>query len=340
MIKQKYNKKLNKVFLNLENAINNSHIPSAVLGFIDINKNIIIKSKGYRQLIPSKKLVNNQTIFDLASLTKVIFTTHQILQLNSKNLIDLNAPIEEYLPDLSQYDYSSWERKVTIKECLSHSTPFPAVEPIYTRGNDPHTLKAYILQKRWKKNLPVYSDINFMLLGFILERLMKKNITNILSGYNFNFKPRGNNIAATEMCHWRNKIMVGKTHDENSFALKGAGHAGVFGKAEDLLLFAHDMLTSKNISNKHHKLIQTKIFKNRTYGWETAHKNWSGGNQCSKKTIGHTGFTGTGLWIDFQNKYAWTLLTNRVHPSRHKESQINSLRIIIGDKINQEFGKK
>jgi len=340
MINQKYIKKINKVFLYIDKAIDNSYIPSAVLGFIDINKNKIIKSKGYRQLLPSKKLVNNKTIFDLASLTKVIFTTHQILKLHSKNLIDLNAPIEEYLPDLSQYDYSSWERKVTIKECLSHSSPFPAVEPIYTRGNDPYTLKAYIMQKRWKKNLPVYSDINFILLGFILERIMSKNITKILSGYNFNYKPKGNNIAATEMCHWRNKIMLGQTHDENSFALKGAGHAGVFGKADDLLLFAYDMLISKNITAKHQKLIQTKVFKNRTYGWELANKNWSGGNRCSKKTIGHTGFTGTGLWIDFQNNYAWTLLTNRVHPSRHKNSQINSLRMKVGDMINQEFGKK
>ena len=168
MTNQIYSEKINKVFEDLDKAIYNSYIPSAVLGFIDINKNKIIKSKGYRQLFPLKKLVNNKTIFDLASLTKVIFTTHQILQLHSKNLIDLQAPIEEYLPDLSQYDYSSWERKVTVKECLSHSSPFPAVEPIYTRGNNPDTLKAYILQNRWKKNLPVYSDINFILLGFIL----------------------------------------------------------------------------------------------------------------------------------------------------------------------------
>jgi CubicO group peptidase (beta-lactamase class C family) len=100
------------------------------------------------------------------------------------------------------------------------------------------------------------------------------------------------------------------------------------------------MLISKNISDKHQKLIQKKVFKNRTYGWEIAHKNWSGGNNCSNKTIGHTGFTGTGLWIDFKNNYAWTLLTNRVHPSRHKDSKITSLRIKIGDKINQEFGTK
>ena len=100
MINQKYIKKINKVFLDIDIAIDNSYIPSAVLGFIDINKNKIIKSKWYRQLLPSKKLVNNKTIFDLASLTKVIFTTHQILKLHSKNLIDLNAPIEEYLPDL------------------------------------------------------------------------------------------------------------------------------------------------------------------------------------------------------------------------------------------------
>ena len=340
MINQDYTNKLNRVFLDVSNAIKKSYIPSAVLGFIDIRKNKIIQSKGHRQLFPSKKLVNNKTTFDLASLTKVIFTTHQILKLYSKNLIDLNAPIEEYLPDLGQYDYSSWERKVTIKECLSHSTHFPAVEPIYTKGNDPMTLKAYILQKKWKKNLPVYSDINFILLGFILERLLKKNIKNISSGYNFNFKPKGNNIAATEMCYWRNKIMLGETHDENSFALKGAGHAGAFGKADDLLTFAYDMLTKNNITEQHQQLIQTKVFKNRSYGWEIKNKDWSGGNNCSKKTIGHTGFTGTGLWIDFQKNFAWTLLTNRVHPSRHKESKIHLLRIKVGDAIIREFGRK
>ena len=332
-------KNLDKVFKDAEDLIEIGNIPCAVLGYIDINKNKSIKACGFRQLVPIKKTSNEKTIFDLASLTKVLFTTHKILKLNEIGQVDLDAPIAEYLPDLCQYNYNSWERKVTVKQCLNHSTPFPAVEPIYTYGNNPETLKAFILQKRWKKNNSTYSDINFIFLGLILERILKDKIKDIDTGYNFNFKPKGNNFASTEKCFWRNEVMCGKTHDENSYALNGAGHAGLFGNAESILDFAYDMLTGKNISRSHKNKIQEKSYKNRSIGWEVANTGWSGGKLCSDQTIGHTGFTGTGLWIDFKNELAWTLLTNRVHPSRHKISKIDSLRIKISDNIIRLFGK-
>ena len=332
-------KNLDKVFKDAEDLIEIGNIPCAVLGYIDINKNKIIKACGFRQLVPIKKTSNEKTIFDLASLTKVLFTTHKILKLNEIGQVDLDAPIAEYLPDLCQYNYNSWERKVTVKQCLNHSTPFPAVEPIYTYGNNPETLKAFILQKRWKKNNSTYSDINFIFLGLILERILKDKIKDIDTGYNFNFKPKGNNFASTEKCFWRNEVMCGKTHDENSYALNGAGHAGLFGNAESILDFAYDMLTGKNISRSHKNKIQEKSYKNRSIGWEVANTGWSGGKLCSDQTIGHTGFTGTGLWIDFKNELAWTLLTNRVHPSRHKISKIDLLRIKISDNIIRLFGK-
>ena len=311
-------------------------IPGAVFGVININKKKSIISDGYRQLINKKIKVNNATTFDLASLTKVLFTTHQILKLHSKKILNINDLVSLYIPDFCQYDYNSWERKVTIKECLSHHTNFPAVEPIYTYGNDPDTLRAFILQRRWKKNKSVYSDINFILLGIVLERIYKKNITKIPTGYNFSFNPLSKNIAATEICKWRNRIICGETHDENAFALKGSGHAGLFGNADSILNFAFDMLNNNNISIEHSKLIKNKIYKNRSCGWEVSYKNWSGGNYCSKETIGHTGFTGTGLWIDFKNKLAWTLLTNRVHPSRHTNSGIQELRSKVGDLVIQD----
>ena len=316
--------------------IQNKKIPGAVFGVINTKKKKTIISEGYRQLINKKVKVNNSTTYDLASLTKVLFTTHQILKLHNKKILDINDPISLYIPDLCQYDYNSWERRVTIKECLSHNTNFPAVEPIYTYGSKPETLKAFILQRRWKKHKSVYSDINFILLGIILERIFKKNITKIPTGYKFSFNPLSKNIAATENCNWRNRILCGETHDENSFALKGSGHAGLFGNADSILNFAFDMLKNINISAEHSKLIKNKIHKNRSCGWEVSFKNWSGGNFCSKETIGHTGFTGTGVWIDFKNKLAWILLTNRVHPSRHKDSGIQDLRSSIGDLVIQD----
>jgi CubicO group peptidase (beta-lactamase class C family) len=113
----------------------------------------------------------------------------------------------------------------------------------------------------------------------------------------------------------------------------------LFGNAESILDFAYDMLTGTNISKAHIKKIQEKSYKNRSIGWEVANDGWSGGNLCSNQTIGHTGFTGTGIWIDFKNEIAWTLLTNRVHPSRHKSSEINSLRVKISENIIRLFGK-
>ena len=99
------------------------------------------------------------------------------------------------------------------------------------------------------------------------------------------------------------------------------------------------MLNEINISRAHKNKIQEKSYKNRSIGWEVANSGWSGGNLCSNQTIGHTGFTGTGIWIDFKNEFAWTLLTNRVHPSRHKSSEINSLRVKISENIIRLFGK-
>ena len=113
------NQNLDKAFKDANNLIESGNIPCAILGYIDINKNKSIRASGYRQLVPMKKKITEETIFDLASLTKVLFTTHKILQLNESGQVDLNAPIAEYLPDLCQYNYNSWERKVTVKQCLS-----------------------------------------------------------------------------------------------------------------------------------------------------------------------------------------------------------------------------
>lgn len=338
MFKNNSKSKFQEVFQIAKEYIRKGKVPCAVLGLIDINKNSYISASGFKQIIPSKKIVNKNTIFDLASLTKVLFTTHQILKASSSGILDLDLPISKYVPDLCQYDYHSWERYVTLKQCLTHSTLFPAVEPIYTFGENPNTLKNYLLQKRWSKNKKVYSDINFILLGIVLERLTGIHIKDINTGYKFTFRPTKKNIASTEKCFWRNRIICGDVHDENSYALDGAGHAGLFGSVESILEFAYDMLKGNKITKTHQNLIKTKVYKNRSYGWEVSNKGWSGGNKCSKQTIGHTGFTGTGVWIDFKNGLAWTLLTNRVHPSRHVDSKIDEIRVKIGNKIIELFG--
>ena len=140
--------------------------------------------------------------------------------------------------------------------------------------------------------------------------------------------------AATERRTWRGRVIRGEVHDENAFALGGAsGHAGLFGTMDAVLDFALTLLDRTALSADSLKAIRTRESEKRTVGWEAFYPGWHGGDACSASTIGHTGFTGTGLWIDFERRVAWSLLTNRVHPSRHKDSGILALRQATGERI-------
>jgi len=126
--------------------------------------------------------------------------------------------------------------------------------------------------------------------------------------------------------------MRGEVHDENAYALGGAsGHAGLFGNADGLLDFAAALLAAPPHDTA---ALRTRQTPTRSIGWQMAHAGWSGGDACAPTVIGHTGFTGTGLWIDWDNARAWTLLTNRVHPTRHVETGIQELRRQVGDLVS------
>ncbi|TJV43147.1 MAG: serine hydrolase [Mesorhizobium sp.] len=321
-----------RAFQPLEAAVAEGRIPGGVLGIVDRNGERITRSIGSAQLVPKQRPMHVDTWFDLASLTKIIFTTPRILALAEAGLIDLDAPLISVLPDLRQYDATAWERKVTFRQCLGHQTPFPAVEPIYTYGRDPELLRAFILQREWRARDPVYSDINFILLGFALERLSGKTIRDMDPGPGFAWSAEPDASAATEDCTWRHRVLSGEVHDDNCSALQGAGHAGLFGTAASILDFAQGLLTGA--SEPSITLMRTPLSATRTHGWERPYEGWSGGALCSPGTVGHTGFTGTGLWIDFDRGKASTLLTNRIHPTRHFDSGIVALRQAVGDLVN------
>ncbi len=271
------------------------------------------------------------TWFDLASLTKVLFTTPAILRLAAQRRIALDDALTKAMPDLRQYDPAAAERRLTFRQCLSHQTHLPAVEPLYTYGQDPATLRAFILQRIWQSGPPVYSDINFMLLGIAIERLTGRSLGEQPLAPGLTFQPNAAECAATERCTWRGRVMRGEVHDENAFALGGAaGHAGLFGTLDGVLDVAQGLLQGTEPALRG---IRERQSATRTLGWEARHDAWSGGTMCSDETIGHTGFTGTGLWIDFRRGRAWALLTNRVHPTRHKDTGIHELRRHVGDRI-------
>lgn len=326
--------RFDRAFAPLEAAIAAGRIPGGVLGIVDASGARMVRAIGKAQTVPVSRPMTEDTWFDLASLTKVIFTTPRILALAESGAIDLDAPLTALLPDFRQYNPDAWERKITFRQCLGHQTPFPAVFPLYTYGRDPHLLRAFVLQHEWPAGPSVYSDINYILLGLALERHTGKTIREMDPGPGFAFSAKADQAAATEDCTWRHRVLSGEVHDDNTSALQGAGHAGLFGTVASVLDFAQGILTGTGISKQSIDLMRTPLSSRRTHGWERPHEGWSGGELCAADTIGHTGFTGTGLWIDFASGRAWTLLTNRIHPTRHFDSGILALRRAVGDQIN------
>ncbi|WP_127754908.1 serine hydrolase domain-containing protein [Devosia sp. 1566] len=323
-----------RAFAPVRHAIEQGRIPGGVLGVVERDGSRATRAIGLAQLVPEQRPISEASWFDLASLTKVIFTTPRILALADAGTIDLDAPIISVLPDWRQYNADNWERKITFRQCLGHQTPLPGVFPIYTYGSDPDLLRAFVMQHEWASGPAVYSDLNFILLGFVLERSQGCSMRQIDPGPGFAWSADPARAVATEQDPWRGRVMVGEVHDENCYALQGSGHAGLFGTVGAVLDFAEGLLNGTGASAKAIELMRTPVSGRRTHGWERPYEGWSGGEACSAQTIGHTGFTGTGLWIDFANSRAWTLLTNRVHPTRHFDSGIMSLRRAVGDLIS------
>ncbi|HZH26388.1 MAG TPA: serine hydrolase [Azospirillaceae bacterium] len=319
-------------------AVAAGRIPCAVFGAVTPGGQAVVRWAGQAQLVPDAVAADRGTVFDLASLTKVISTTTGIMKLVEAGRLDLDDPLSRHLPDFFQYRPDAAVRRLTIRQCLAHQTGLPAVEPVYTWGEGAERLKALVLQRDWPIGEPAYSDINFILLGLILERAHGRPLADLahLDGFGFTARPDPARCAATERCMWRGRVIRGEVHDENAFALGGlAGHAGLFGTIDAVLDFASAMMDGRILSRAsldEMRRPQGQLGAGmRGLGWDRRHPGWPGGALCSPDTIGHTGFTGTGLWMDFGHGAAWALLTNRVHPSRHVETGIMDLRRATGN---------
>ena len=314
-------------------------IPGAALGIVSRDGQRAVMWDGHAALEPERELLTRDHWFDLASLSKVIATTPMILALAEQGRIDLDDFLVAAIPDLRQYDeVGAAERRLTFRDCLAHRTHLPAVYPIYTHGDDPATLRAFVLQREWPQVAPVYSDLNFILLGIAIERITGASLRDWTLRPGLTFGPPPGPAVATERCSWRGRLIRGEVHDENCHALGGAsGHAGLFGTIDGVLDFAQGVLDGSGASAFVCDAIRAPHGNERTLGWERSHRGWQGGEACSDDTIGHTGFTGTGLWIDFERGLAWTLLTNRIHPTRHVDNGIFELRPEVSDTLIAAF---
>ena len=325
---------IDRAFAPTAAAVASGRIPGAALGIVAADGRREVRFAGMAALVPQPERLTERHWFDLASVSKVIATTTMILELAERGRIDLDRPLTDAIPDLRQYDVAdAAERKLTFRDCLVHRTFLPSVEPIYTYGDDPARLRAFVLQREWKRGAPVYSDINYILLGIAIERITGEPLTAWPLAPGLSYGPPPGPAVATELS-WRGQILKGEVHDENASALGGAaGHAGLFGTVAGVLDYALGLLDGSGASPFVLDAIRTPVNGARTCGWEQRFAGWHGGDACSSQTTGHTGFTGTGLWVDFERGVAWTLLTNRVHPTRHRDSGISELRPATGEAV-------
>ncbi len=323
-----------RAFEPVAGAVAEGRIPGAALGVISRDGARAVEWTGHATLMPAPEPLTRDTWFDIASLTKVLLTTPEVLRLVEHGDADLDDPLAKHLPDLAADQADAPVRSLTLRQCLTHQTFLPAVAPIWQWGEGPEGLKAMVLRHPWPEGPPVYSDINFILLGLVLERRHGRPLTD-LTPSGLSTAPPPQSTAATEDCPWRRRLLRGEVHDETAFALGGvAGHAGLFGTVDAVLDQAAKVLDGSMLSPAAMAEMCRPHWEERALGWQIRHAAWTGGNLCSPGTLGHTGFPGVGLWTDRERGIAWTLLTNRVHPTRHKETGIMDLRRSVSNRLS------
>lgn len=301
---------------------------------------------GRRCLYPESLPMHRDTLFDMASLTKVTATNMLFLRFLEKGLISVYDKVCDYM----EYFKGEDKENITIFNLLTHTAGFPPFKPLYKICSDYEDAVKYICTSELDYEpgtRVVYSDFSFILLGYILEKiggerldtLCKRHVFEPLNMASTCFNPKGENIAATEIDSITGITLTGTCHDENGRFFDGiSGHAGLFSNIDDMTRFAL-MLINKGRTGKTTFLSPVSISaaardytphlnESRGLGWcIKGNKVSSGGDIISPTAFGHTGFTGTSMWIDIENDIFITLLTNRVHPTRNNINIIRFRRL-------------
>jgi CubicO group peptidase (beta-lactamase class C family) len=292
----------------------------------------------------------DDTIFDLASLTKVLSTSALIMRHVERGTLGLDDVVSRHLPRWRGADRDS----VTIRDLLAHAGGLPAHRPFYLtlRGRDGFEDAICATPLEYEpRSRSIYSDLGFMLLGFILEntaplpaqfdtlRLQTGNIQDL------QFHPPGiwkDRTAPTQQNTVRGRLLVGEVDDDNTWALGGAaGHAGLFGTAGAVGECARHLLQVLDGRTGAYRTTTLDAFvarqtyvpgSSRALGWDTMLPTSSCGTQMSPRAFGHTGFTGTSLWIDPDRQIYVVLLTNRVHPTADNDA-ITQVRPALHDAV-------
>ena len=274
-----------------------------------------------------------ESIYDLASLTKVIGTTTAIMILFDEGKVGLDDPVSKFIPEFSGGD----KDRVTVRLLLEHRSGLPAGRDLWRITHSPEEAREAVIQTPLvyrPDEYYEYSDLGADMLGFIVEAASGQRLDQFLTDHVWKplgmeetfFKPADSlrdRIAPTEVNPPRGYPLRGEVHDENAFALGGvAGHAGLFSTAADLSVFAQMMLNggeydgTRLIADSTVTLFTTRAARTRALGWDTCDGDGSCGKYLSERAYGHTGYTGTSMWIDPDRDMFVILLTNRVHAAR------------------------
>ena len=284
--------------------------------------------------------VRPSTRFDLASLTKVVATLPCLLRLVSDGALALDERLAERFANAGWFQTPSLA-DTKVEALLTHTAGLPAWQPLFARVGDRRTALAAVLQAPLSSVGRVrYSDLGFMLLGALVERVSGRRLDDAARALVYaplrldglRFGPLADDVAASEVCGWRGRLLAGEVHDENAVVWDGiAGHAGLFGDAAALAGYAAAWLRADPVLASP-ELLRRAVTPSargedgsvRGFGWLLPSAGVFAGDTA--RGFGHTGFTGTSLWIDPEAGVASLLLTNRVHPHRAARDGIQGLR--------------
>ena len=313
----------------LDSVVASGAAPGAVLAITREGKRLVYGSGQLGADEPGTP--GPATIYDLASLTKVIGLVTSAMLAVDEGKLDLDVPVQKYLPDFA----GAGKERVTARMLLAHASGLPAWRPLFREAGS--RAEAFALADTTPLGsapgtAEVYSDLGIIVLTQVVESIYHLRLDSLLQRRIFG--PLGMNstgylphqtqrdrIAPTEMDPWRGRVLRGEVQDENAAVMDGvSGHAGLFGSAEDLLIFAEWVLEQTDgrspVIREFTRRQNLVPGSSRALGWDTPSPGGSAGSRLSPRSFGHTGFTGTSLWIDPEHRLAIILLSNRVNPTR------------------------
>jgi len=351
----------------LEAAVADKAFPGATLAVGHKGK-VAIHAFGNLSYDANAPAVDVRTMYDIASLTKVVATTTLVAKLAEGDFsvpLDLDAKVERYLPEWAAGPAGQdleWRHKVTVRHLLTHTSGLPAFKEYWrTSKSKQETLTRIFAEPLDYEpgTKEVYSDLGIILMAEIIEHLTARPLDDLAKTYIFSplgmkdttFRPAKNLwpwIAPTEFDrNLRKRLVQGEVHDENAFAIGGvSGHAGVFSAAPDLAAFCQMLLNGgvyahrrilKRATIAQFTAPQSLSNGTRTLGWAVPTEGSSSGHYFSTHSFGHTGFTGTSIWIDPDRQLFVVLLTNRVNPTRENQ-KIAQVRPALHDAVMQALG--